>query len=92
MICRLWGVAESMPCPNGCKPTRELSDAETYTFLLTTYKLGGGAASGQPTVDIDGFLEDLKDPELGPLIGRMIRGDRSAEPEIIELMNRRYNR
>jgi len=89
MICRLWGLAESMRCPNGCKPTRELTDAETYAFLLQTFKLGGGSASGQPTPGIDEFLEQLRDPELGPLLSKLMRGDRSVEPRITELINRR---
>ena len=32
-ICRLWGVAESMPCLWGCVPERVLSDAEAREIL-----------------------------------------------------------
>lgn len=28
MVCRLWGVVESMPCVYGCRPERVLSDRE----------------------------------------------------------------
>lgn len=33
LICRLWGVVESMPCPWGCKPDRYLTDAEGHQLL-----------------------------------------------------------
>jgi|ERR1051326_7151292 Fe-S-cluster containining protein len=35
MICRLWGIVESLPCPWGCKPQpRYLTHAEGHDFLL----------------------------------------------------------
>lgn len=34
MICRLWGVVESMPCHWGCVPDRTLTHAEGYEFLI----------------------------------------------------------
>lgn len=33
LLCRLWGVVESMPCPWGCTPARVLSDAEGHVLL-----------------------------------------------------------
>lgn len=33
LICRLWGVVESMPCPWGCRPERTLTDAEGHALL-----------------------------------------------------------
>lgn len=33
MICRLWGVDETMPCPFGCKPERPFSKKEAYKLL-----------------------------------------------------------
>lgn len=33
-ICRVWGVAASMPCPWGCVPERVLSDDEAREILL----------------------------------------------------------
>jgi hypothetical protein len=41
MICRLWGVVESMPCPYGCKPERYLSDAESYRLIAEADLVGG---------------------------------------------------
>lgn len=36
LICRLWGVAEGMPCPWGCVPERVLPDAEAGELLRQT--------------------------------------------------------
>jgi hypothetical protein len=33
LICRLWGVVESMPCEWGCRPERYLTDAEGFALL-----------------------------------------------------------
>lgn len=33
MICRLWGLVESMPCPWGCKPDRYLTHEEGLVLL-----------------------------------------------------------
>jgi Fe-S-cluster containining protein len=33
MLCRLWGVVESMECPWGCRPERYLTRDEGYAFL-----------------------------------------------------------
>jgi hypothetical protein len=30
MVCRLWGVVESMPCPHGCVPERWLTHDEGH--------------------------------------------------------------
>ena len=42
LLCRMWGVVESMPCPFGCRPPRVLSDAEGHR-LLAELRAGGGA-------------------------------------------------
>jgi Fe-S-cluster containining protein len=33
LICRLWGLTESMKCHFGCLPDRYLSDAEVYKLI-----------------------------------------------------------
>jgi Fe-S-cluster containining protein len=33
MICRLWGIIETMKCPWGCEPDRYLTTREGYLFL-----------------------------------------------------------
>jgi hypothetical protein len=97
MICRLWGVADSMPCPHGCKPTRELNDSETYSFLFASMRDGGGSISSalgfaEIVERADEFLEQLKDPEVGPLIARFIRGDRSVEEQLARIYQERNGR
>jgi Fe-S-cluster containining protein len=41
VICRLWGVIESMPCPHGCTPERVLSDAEGFRLMGEAMDLAG---------------------------------------------------
>jgi len=33
LICRLWGVTETMMCPWGCRPERYLTEVEALTLL-----------------------------------------------------------
>lgn len=40
-ICRVWGVADSLPCEYGCQPERTLSEDEGRWLLLETQRLGG---------------------------------------------------
>jgi hypothetical protein len=47
LICRLWGVVETMPCPHGCEPERWLSAAEADALIDEVIALAGGhLASG----------------------------------------------
>lgn len=38
LLCRLWGVVESMRCPHGCEPERVLTDQEGYELLAHTFE------------------------------------------------------
>ena len=42
LICRLWGVAEALPCPHGCEPERRLGAAETEALLDEAIARSGG--------------------------------------------------
>ena len=53
MVCRLWGLTPSMACPHGCVPERWLSETEAQTFLLTSYRLGGGPVCGIVPADTE---------------------------------------
>jgi len=47
MICRLWGIAASMPCPHGCTPTGgHLTDTDTLRRLLASLETGGHPYTG----------------------------------------------
>lgn len=79
LICRLWGLGEGlMACPNGCKPTRVLDDVELYQLIFKSYLAGGH--SDFTKQQGEEFIAVLKDPQVGPLMVRFIRGDRSVEP------------
>lgn len=42
MLCRLWGVIESMPCPWGCVPEGGwLSDGDGMVFLGRAFEISG---------------------------------------------------
>ena len=92
LICRLWGLAESMPCPHGCKPERYLSDEEAYDFIFRAMEVGGHRRFGDARRirEVRGQYEQFsEDPELGPLFARFIRGDQSAEEEIVTILANR---
>ena len=38
LICRLWGVADGLPCPHGCKPARRVRDSEAHMMIATAAK------------------------------------------------------
>jgi Fe-S-cluster containining protein len=75
MICRLWGLAESMRCPHGCVPSsgRWFSDVETMELLTRSFKIGGGIAEIDRVREIIGAAGDH--PEL---YRRMLQDDRGA--------------
>lgn len=42
LICRLWGVVETLPCTYGCKPKpRYLTDDEAGLLLMAAHQVGG---------------------------------------------------
>jgi Fe-S-cluster containining protein len=48
LICRLWGVTESMPCEYGCKPERLLTNDEARDLIMRSIDVGGLPLTGQP--------------------------------------------
>ena len=43
MICRLWGIDETMPCPYGCVPEGgHISELQAIQFLRAALAIGGG--------------------------------------------------
>jgi len=39
LICRLFGVAEGLPCPHGCEPTKKISDHDVIKIQRRMEKL-----------------------------------------------------
>lgn len=80
MICRLWGVADAMRCPHGCRPTTGwLPDQEAFTLLLDSLDVGG---SPYATV-MPQLRAMIAQPALRPALGRLLRGDRTAQADIV---------
>ena len=40
MICRLWGLTQTMVCSHGCQPERVLTEKEALGFMTEAAKLG----------------------------------------------------
>lgn len=89
-VCRLWGVAESMPCPHGCTPEggRLLTDQEVLELMLRALEVGG--ARYGDTERARKMLHQL--PEMRPLIARVLRGDHAAAAEMAALARKRFPR
>lgn len=71
MICRLWGVSDSMPCPYGCEPERRLSDRESFELLFKAMRAGG-----HPLLDDrleENMREMLDDPEGAAFMAEFLR-------------------
>jgi hypothetical protein len=80
MICRLWGVADAMRCPHGCRPTEGwLPDQTAMTLLLDSLAAGGSPL----TIALPQLRAMVTQPALRPALGRLLRGDRTAHAEII---------
>ena len=45
LVCRLWGAAENLICPFGCKPDRYLTEAEAVDLMQRMGDLGGDMRS-----------------------------------------------
>jgi Fe-S-cluster containining protein len=45
LLCRIWGVVESLPCQWGCRPARVLTDAEGYGLLARAADVDGDRAA-----------------------------------------------
>lgn len=41
LICRIWGLTRRMPCNYGCRPSRWVTEQETYTLLAEAFELSG---------------------------------------------------
>lgn len=49
MICRQWGIDETMPCPHGCLPEGGwMNRLESHRFALRTYLIAGWPAKMDP--------------------------------------------
>lgn len=85
MICRLWGMTETMRCPYGCQPSRVLTEAEGYEFLERSREIGGSEES-----PVRGLIAELaRDPAMQPILQRYMQGDASVEPELIAALRQR---
>ena len=80
LICRVWGVGEDdLACPHGCETTGIVDHVELTRLLARTFELGGHPDYGSDMGDMVAYYEV---PEHTALLERLMKGDRSALPEI----------
>ena len=85
-ICRLWGVTESMPCPQGCPiegRRKRLTDQEGFELLMESMEIGGGDYAGKSKQ----LREVFTDPSVQAVYSKWIQGDRSVERELIRAID-----
>jgi hypothetical protein len=91
VICRLWGAVPSMPCPHGCEPEWELSDADGYVLMAEASRISGdpdgGAMEDLIATAPAGFWEALKEYAQGApdLAGHAITSRRASAERLIEI-------
>lgn len=75
MICRLWGISDSMPCNYGCQPTSRgrLTDRETWAALAEGFRIAGDVDAA------DKILECWATPERAAETDTMLRESREAD-------------
>lgn len=78
VLCRLWGVLESLPCPYGCRPERTLTDKEGWELLLRAEQIGGSDEFGKRE------LADMVDRvrSIDPEIAKRIARDVTVRPTV----------
>lgn len=47
VVCRLWGIVDSLPCPHGCRPATTLTDRHGYDLLAQAADIDGDRAAGR---------------------------------------------
>lgn len=88
LICRMWGTSASMRCDYGCEPERVLSEEESMDLLLESMEIGG---HHNDLVDGEALKEMMSDSLIGPLMKRLLHGDRSVLP-LLEPLVEDYRR
>lgn len=70
MVCRLWGVTESLACPYGCAtPEGTLTDSQGWRLLAAAMQVGGDASI--PDMDkVSGAFEKHRE-QLAPFLQAM---------------------
>jgi hypothetical protein len=91
VICRLWGAVPSMPCPHGCEPEFELSDADGYILMAEASRISGDP-DGHAMEDLinsapAGFWDALKEYAQGApdLAGHSVTSRRASAERLVEV-------
>jgi hypothetical protein len=93
MICRLWGLVRSMPCPYGCRPEGGLlPDSEGVRLLIESDRIGGSEVGTTAFERMVKTLEEIGAQEVARIawgrhqFGATLEGRSGAMPDtVIEL-------
>jgi Fe-S-cluster containining protein len=66
LICRLWGLTRSMPCPYGCRPERVIEDDEAFLMIMRADRIGGLPSGREERIaqDIEKQMRWLGEEEM----------------------------
>lgn len=74
LLCRLWGVAEAMPCPHGCRPDPGyLTDREVVWYIARAVEIGGVAGSSLPEATTAEVDQGMGRPDLAAAVAAALR-------------------
>ncbi|MBG0825983.1 hypothetical protein HS048_35520 [Planomonospora sp. ID91781] len=88
-ICRLWGAGTNpaMACPHGCAPDGgSLSDEQLIDLVLTSMEIGDHRSLAPVSAQVRHLAAD---PNIQPLLTRLIRGDASVIPALVAAVHHR---
>jgi hypothetical protein len=91
LVCRLWGVVESMPCVYGCRPDgRYLTDIEAYRLIAESMRIGGGKHPNSSAAEIDeGMARESLRMEVQKIMARGPAAELSRASEQVPAAFRR---
>lgn len=83
LVCRIWGVAEGLPCAHGCEPERVLSAEEALALFKEVEEIAGDDAD-RAMRDMVAAMTPLQrsswqashDSEMRKIVGRIVNGRR----------------
>lgn len=78
MICRLWGVTETLRCPYGCEAERVLPDDEGFVLLADSLR-AGGAYFPDELASTKAMLAKFHSPEGQQVLGPMLKAMRPKD-------------
>lgn len=71
LLCRLWGVIESLPCHYGCKPEYYLTDKQGWALLLEANRIAGSDTPSRELAEMIARVQEMP-PEQIKMLARAL--------------------